>query len=149
MAVMRRQLLSYARSILLGWVALLAITYMLERPLLIWTAPWVGSEWLPTARLGLNCLALASTGWIVGRGYRHAPMWCVGGFAIMLLFWDFDSELGVNIPWLIRLTADALRDSNYLDSLATTASGQLLLFASLMLGGLLSRPRQAPASIAA
>ena len=67
---MRHRLLIAARSLLLGWVALFAITYLVERPLLSWSAPLLGASWLPTAQLALACAGLAATGWIVGQGNR-------------------------------------------------------------------------------
>ena len=45
---MRHRLLITARSILLGWATLVAFTYLVERPLLLWTAPLLGASWLPT-----------------------------------------------------------------------------------------------------
>jgi hypothetical protein len=135
------------RSILSGWAALFLITYLLERPLLIVTAPLLGATWFPTARLGLDCTALAATGWTVGRLHRSAPVLGVLAFAATLTFRDFDPLLGLNVPWLIRLAADAVRDSLYLDSLAATAASHILMFGSLIAGGLLSRPAPAPVSI--
>ena len=136
-----------ARSILSGWAALFLITYLVERPLLIVTAHWLGASWFPTARLGLDCTALAATGWTVGRLHRSAPVLAVLAFAATLLFRDFDPLLGLNVPWLIRLAADAVRDSIYLESLAATAASHALLLGSLIAGGLLSRPAPAPVSI--
>jgi hypothetical protein len=133
------------RSILSGWAALFLITYLLERPLLIVTAPLLGASWFPTARLGLDCAALAATGWTVGRLHRSAPVFGVLVFAATLTFRDFDPLLGLNIPWLVRLAADAVRDSLYLESLAATAASHALMFGSLIAGGLLSRP--APKSV--
>jgi len=135
------------RSILSGWAALFLITYLLERPLLIVTAPWMGASWFPTARLGLDCTALAAAGWTVGRLHRSAPMLSVLAFAATLTFRDFGPLLGLNVPWLIRLAADAMRDSLYLESLAATAASHVLMFGSLIAGGLLSRPAPAPVSI--
>jgi hypothetical protein len=145
--MLRHRLLLAVRSILLGWVALFLIIYLLERPLLIWTAPWLGAQWFPTARLGLNCLALAATGWIIGRWHRPIPMLGLLAFAATLTFRDFGPELAINVPWLLRLTADALGDSTYLSSLGETFAVHILLFGSLIAGGLLSRSSQAPLSI--
>jgi hypothetical protein len=146
-AVMRRQLLLCGRAILLGWAALLVITYLLQRPLLLWTGPWTGPNWFPTERLGLNCLTLAATGWIIGRWHRTIPILAVLAFAATLTFRDFGPDLAINVPWLIHLAADAFRDSAYLESLGATAAAHILMFGSLIAGGLLSRPSQAPMSI--
>jgi hypothetical protein len=50
--------------------------------------------------------------------------------------------LPIDVPWLLQLTADAWRDARYRDSLVATFTTHLLLFGSLIAGGLLSRPRQ-------
>jgi hypothetical protein len=141
------RLLLAARSILLGWIALLLITFLLERPLFIWTAPWLGAGWILTERLGLSCLVLAATGWIVGRWHRRAPMLGLLAFAATLTFRDFAPELALNVPWLLRLTADALGDSTYLGAWGETLGAHTLMFGSLIAGGLLSRPSQEPLSI--
>src|ERR1700733_10606495 len=139
MVMMRHRLLLCGRSILLGWVALLIMAYLVERPLLIWTAPWLGADWFPTERLGLNCLALAAIGWMIGHWHRAAPLVCLLAFAATLTFRDFGPELAINVPWLIQLAGDALRDSAYLGSFGATLAAHILLFGSLIAGGLLSR----------
>ena len=136
-----------ARSILFGWATLLAIAFLVERPLLIWTAPLLGATWFPTARLVLDCGVLTATGWVVGRLNRSRPMFAVLVFAATLTFWDFSLVVPINVPWLFQLTADAFGDPLYLESLATTAATHVFLFGSLIAGGLLSRPRRAPVSI--
>ena len=65
--MLRGRLLVAVRSILVGWAAMLALTYLVERPLILWTAPLVGDHWVATAKLSLDCLTLAATGWLVGR----------------------------------------------------------------------------------
>ena len=73
------------RSILVGWAALLALTYIIERPLLLWAAHLLGDHWTATAKLSLDCLMLAATGWLVGRLNRSmsraAPLFGVLVFA--------------------------------------------------------------------
>ncbi len=49
------RLLIAARSLLAGWAALCAITYLVTRPLLAWIAPLLGASWMPTAQLALEC----------------------------------------------------------------------------------------------
>jgi hypothetical protein len=145
--VIRRRLLIALRSVMIGWATLLLIAFLLEHPLLVWTAPIIGIKWLATARLALDCIALAATGWVVGRLNRSSPIFGALVFAATLTFRDLTQVLEINIPWLLRLAEDALRDSGYLNSLITTAASQALLFASLLAGGLLSRPPAKPVSI--
>ena len=147
--MMRRRLFVALRSVLIGWATLLLIALLLERPLLGWTAPILGVKWLATAALALDCANLVATGWVVGRLNRTGPIFGVLVFAATLTFSDFTPVLAINIPWLLHLAADALRDSGYLSSLITTAVSQALLFGSLLAGGLLSRPPAKPVSIMA
>jgi hypothetical protein len=147
--MMRRRLFVALRSVLIGWATLLLIAFLLERPLLVWTAPLLGVRWLATAGLAFDCTALAATGWVVGRLNRASPILGVLVFAATLTFWDFTPVLAINIPWLLRLAADTLRNSSYVSSLVTTAASQALLLGSLLAGGLLSRPPSKPLSIVA
>src|SRR5271154_3005804 len=107
---MRHRLLITARSMLLGWATLLAATYLVERPLLLWTAPLLGARWFPTAQLALECVALAATGWMIGRWNRSDVVPAVLVFAAMLAVWDFGLVPAINIPWLFRLMADSFRN---------------------------------------
>lgn len=143
----RRRLLIFPRAILAGWMTLLAIAYLLERPLLHWTEPILGSEWISTARLTLDCCAFAATGWVTGRWNRPNSLLAVLVFAATLTVWDFTPLLPVDVPWLLHLMVNTLRDSRYLESLFTTAANLALLFGCLIAGGLLARPRQPFASI--
>jgi hypothetical protein len=136
----RQRLLLAARSILLGWVALLLIGYVLERPLLIWIAGKLGASWFPTVRLMLDCSVLAGIGWVIGRLGRSSPILAVVAFAATLGFPDLDELVEIRVPWLLHLAIDALGDSRYWDSLVSTASIQAVLFGSLISGALLSRP---------
>ena len=144
---MRRRLFVALRSVLIGWATLLFIAFLLEHPLLAWTTPILGVKWLATAGLALDCVALAATGWVVGRLNRTSPIFGVLVFAATLIFRDFTPVLAINIPWLLRLASDARRDSGYLSSLVSTVATQALLFGSLLAGGLLSRPPEKPVSI--
>ena len=147
---MRQRLWIGLRSILIGWVTLCLMVFLLERPLLIWTGPVIGAQWIATVELGLDCAVLAATGWVVGRLARPNPMLGVLTFAVTLTVWDLSLLVAINVPWLLRLAAHALSgDSNYLGSLVSTASSQALLFGSLVTGGLLSRVRARPVSIVA
>jgi hypothetical protein len=139
---MRHRLFSAARAVLLGWAALFAITYLVERPLLSWTAHLLGASWLPTAQLALACCGLAAVGWMVGRWYRADAL----VFAVSLAVWNF-GLLPIDIPWLFRLFADTFGDARYLESLITTAVTHALLFGSLLVGASLNRERQPASSL--
>ena len=145
--MLRGRLLIAARSILVGWAALFLLTYVIERPLLIWTAPWVGAHWVATAKLALDCLVLAATGWVIGRLHRSAPVLGVLAFVATLGFCNFDPLLEIDVPRLIRLAAGALRDTRYWSPFATTSVQYLFLFGSLIVGALLSRPSPTPLSL--
>jgi len=134
-----------ARSILAGWAALFAITYLVARPLLTVAAPLLGASWLPTAQLALECVALAATGWIVCRLSRWSGAVLI--FAIMLAIWNFGLTPSVNVPWLFRLIIDAIGNARYLGSLITAGATHALLFGSLVVGARLSLPRQMTVSI--
>jgi len=136
---MRGRLWTLARSIFVGWATLLAISYLLLRPLLFWTAPRVGPSWFPTVQLSLECSALVGTGWVVGHLNRSCAVGGVLAFAATLTAWDFGQVLDINVPGLVRLTANAFRDPRYVDSLITTVGAHALLFGSLIAGGLLCR----------
>jgi hypothetical protein len=70
-------------------------------------------------------------------------------FAATLTFWDLSFLIAINVPWLVRLMIHALSgDGNYLCSLVSTAGSQGLLFGCMVGGGLLSRAREKPVSIA-
>jgi len=145
---MRQRLFVALRSIPIGWVTLVLLVFLLERPLLIWTAPVIGAQWIATATLGLDCAVLAATGWVVGRIGRPSSMLGVLVFAATLTVWDVSFLVEINVPWLLRLVGHSLGgDSSYLGSLVSTALGQTLLFGSLMGGGLLSRAPTKPVSI--
>ena len=145
----RGRLFIAVRAILIGWAALLPIAFLILNPLLRFAAPVLGAMWIATARLGLNCAGLIATGWLVGCFARPSPALGVLAFAATLTWWDLDSLVGINVPWLFRLTADLLRDSSYLSSFVSTAASHVLLFTSLVAGGLLSRPTAKPPSIVA
>jgi hypothetical protein len=144
---MRHRLLIAARSILLGWATLAAATYLVERPLLRWTAPLLGAPWVPTVQLALECAALATTGWMIGRWNRLDGARAVVVFAAMLAVWNFGLVPSMNVPWLLRLIADSFGDARYLESLGTAAATHALLFGSLFVGARLSRPARAPVSL--
>jgi hypothetical protein len=135
------------RLILVGWTTLFPIAFLMEHSLLLWAASLLGAKWYPTVRVGLDALALAATGWVIGRFHRSAPILGVLAFAATLTFWDLTPVLAINVPWLIRLAGDATRDSLYLGSLLETAGEHVLLFGSLIVGALLSRTPRTPVSL--
>jgi hypothetical protein len=142
---MRQRLFLAARSVLLGWITLLSIAYVLERPLLVLIAARLGANWFPTVRLILDCSALAATGWAIGRLGRASPILAVAAFSVTLTLRDFGELVEIRIPWLLQLAGDAVRDPRYWDSLVYTAVIQTFLFGSLIAGALLSRPRHVTA----
>ncbi len=144
---MRHRLLIITRSILLGWAALFAGTYLVARPVLVWTAPLLGASWLPTAQLVLECIALAATGWIIGRWNRLDAISAALVFAAMLALWNFGLVPAMNLAWLIRLMIDSIGAVRYLESLSTAAATHALLFGSLIGGALLGRPNAKPVSL--
>ena len=135
----------WIRSIVLGWMVLLATTYGVEGPLL--RLPVFGAAWIATAHLALDCLALAAAGWVAGRFNRSYAMRTAIVFAFTLCFWDFGDALALNVPWLLRLTRNSFHDSRYFDSLAGSVETHVLLFGCLFAGAALSRPREKPVSI--
>jgi len=142
-----RRIVMVARSVVVGWAALVALSYLAERPLLLLIAPVVGAHWVATASLGLDCLKLAATGAAIGRLHRQAPLPQVLAFAATLCLLNFEAFLPLDVPGLIRLAMDAVNDARYWGSLATTAAQDMLLFGSLIAGGLLSRRPQKPLTL--
>ncbi len=145
--MVRRWLWLAFRTLAVGWAVLIALTYLAERPLFLLTAPLVGAHWVATASLTLNCLKLAATGWVIGRLQRKTALPAMLIFAVTLSLFSFEVSLPLDVPGLIRLAMDALHDSRYWWPLATMAEQHVLLFGSLIAGGLLSRPPQTPLSL--
>jgi len=144
----RARLFVALRAIPIGWASLALLVFLVVHPLIRWTGPLLGAQWLATGQLGLDCAVLAATGWVVGRLSRPNPMLGVLVFAATLTFWDISFLVAINVPWLVRLTIHSLSgDGNYLSSLVSTAGSQALLFGCLVGGGLLSRAREKPVSI--
>lgn len=145
---LRHRLFIALRAIPIGWATLALFVFFVERPLRQWTAPVIDVQWIATVRLGLDCVMLVATGWVVGRLSRPGSMLGVLVFAATLTVWDLSFLVSINVPWLLRLAAHVLGgDGSYLSSLVSSAASQGLLFASLMGGGLLGRPPAVPVSI--
>ena len=145
--MVRQRVLLCARAIPIGWVTLLVITYLVERPLLFWIAPILEGSWLATAQLALDCCALAASGWVIG--YLSRDDWFIAllSFALTLTFWDFTPLFAINIPWLLHAVKNVFSDARYLGGFVTTAASHALLFGSLFAGGLKGNPVQTPPSI--
>jgi hypothetical protein len=140
--------LSIVLAVLAGWAALFLVLFAVERPLLLLTVRFLGESLLPMARLALECVALAGAGWVTGRLSRPNPLITVLLLAATLTIWDFGGLLDIQTLWLLRLMADAFRDSRYWASLLDVGVMHVFLFGSLVAGAQLSRRRQAPLSIA-
>jgi hypothetical protein len=137
----------WVRAIVLGWVTLLAIAYLVERPLIHWTAPLFGARWIATVELGFDCATLAAAGWVTGRLNRSRAIRTALLFAATLCSWDFGGVLALNVPWMAQLLWNTLHDSQYLDSLLTSVETHVLLFGCLIAGAALSRAREKMVSI--
>ena len=147
LAMVRRRVLLYVQAIPIGWAILLAITYLLERPLLLWAAPILEGKWLDTVQLTLDCCALAASGWLIGHISRDEWFIALLSFALTLTFWDFTPLLAINVPWLLHSVINVFSDSRYLSGFLTTAAIHALLFGSLFAGGLKGSPTRTPPSI--
>jgi hypothetical protein len=136
----RSEFLIAARSALIGWIALYGITFLMERPLLHFLAHLLGPPWLPTARLGLVCAALAATGWLIGRwGYRGVLL-----FAATLAIRNFGLAPGIDLLWLVRLFVDTFHSARYVGSFLSSLITHVFLLGSLFVGAHLARaPRSA------
>ena len=143
----RRRLWLVARSIVLGWAVLIALTYLAERPLLLLIVPIVGAHWAATASLAVDCLKLVATGLAIGLLHRAAPLPGVLVFAATLSVFNLEAWLPLDVPWLIQLAVDAVHDARYWGPVATIVVQHVLLFGSLIAGGLLSRLPQTPLSL--
>ena len=137
-----------ARSVVLGWATLFLALFAMERPLLLLMLRLLGGGLIPVVRLPFECVALAGGGWVAGRLSRPNPLPAVLILALTVTFWDFGGMLDIQIPWLLRLVADGVGNSRYWGSALDVLLTHVFLFGCLIAGALLSRPRQAPLSIA-
>jgi hypothetical protein len=133
-----RDIVTAVRSCVLGWIALFGVMFVIEAPLLRWTAPVLGASWLPTAQLTLECLGLAAVGWLIGRWGNLGVLI----FAATLALLSFGRVPGIDFPWLFHLLLDCFQNTRYLGSFFTSLVTQIFLFASLFIGSHLSRARQ-------
>jgi hypothetical protein len=129
---------------LAGWAALAASELVLLFGVLRVFALVLGPELLPSLKVVLDMGALAACGWVAGRVGRPRVAAAAVLAAAGLACFDLTPYLLLNVPWLLRLTLNAVRDSRYLSSLLTTLMMHALMFGSLVAGAYLSRPREAP-----
>ena len=127
-------MLNAARSVLVGWLALFAITALIERPI-IRHAAFLGPAWAPTIRLALECLGLCAVGWLIGP-WGNLGVWI---FAASISVRSFGLAPGIDVPWLFRLLMDTFQNFRYLQSFFTSLVTHLFLFGSLFIGVRLSR----------
>jgi hypothetical protein len=129
-------MLTAVRSAALAWLALFAVMFLIERPLLRWTGPILGASWLPTAQLALECFGLAAVGWLIGRWGSLGVL----TFAATLALPNFGRVAAIDFPWLFHLLLDCFQNARYLGSFFTSLATHILLFSSLFVGSRLSRP---------
>lgn len=129
---------------LAGWAALAAAEFVLLFGVLRFVAMVMGTELLPSLKVVLDMAALAACGWVAGSVGRPRTMAAAGLAAAVLTGFDLTPYLLLNVPWLMRLTANAVSDSRYLPSLLNTLAIHALMFGSLLFGASRSRAREAP-----
>jgi hypothetical protein len=121
------------RSTVVGWIALFAITALIERPI-VRHAAFLGPAWTPTVRLALECLGLCAIGWLIGP-WGNLGVWI---FAASICVRSFGLAPGLDVPWLFRLLLDTLHSVRYLESFLTSLVTHVFLLGSLFIGVRLS-----------
>jgi hypothetical protein len=91
--------------------------------------------------LAFECVALAATGWMIGRWSHLDAIHAVLAFAVTLAVWSF-GLVPINLSWLFRLLIDSFESSRYLESFFTSLAIHVFLFGSLIIGANLSRTRE-------
>jgi hypothetical protein len=134
------------KAIVAGWIAL-ALGALAARGLVWLTARITGAEWVATFALFFDCGALALAGFVAGRLAQPRRMVAAALLAVPLCFFDFESTLTLNAPWLIRLALDSMHDSRFVDSLIASAETHAILFGCLFAAAALSGPADAPPRI--
>ena len=129
---------------LAGWAVLVAMELALFFGALHLIAMVIAPDLLPSLKVVLDMGTLMACGWIAGRLGRPRAMAAAGLTAAGLTVFDLTPYVLLNVPWLLRLMANAVSDSRYVSSLLTTLTMHALLFGSLLAGAHLSRPREAP-----
>lgn len=129
---------------LAGWSTLAVTEGILLFGALRVFALFMGPELLPSLKVVFDMGALAACGWVAGRIGRPRIVAAAALTAAGLACFDLTPYLVLNVPWLVRLAINAIRDSRYLTSLLSTVTIHALMFGSLVAGAYLSRPREAP-----
>lgn len=129
---------------LAGWAVLAATELVLFFGALRLLAMVMGPDLLPSLKVVLDMGTLMACGWIAGRIGRPRTMTAAGLTAAGLTMFDLTPYVLLNVPWLLRLTVNAVDDSRYLSSMLTMLTMHALMFGSLLGGAYLSRPREAP-----
>ncbi len=132
---------------LAGWAVLLVSELIVVFGLLRLLALVLSADLLPSLKIVLDMAILATSGWVAGRIGRARTMAAAGVTAAGLCLFDLTPYLLLNVPWLLKLTVNAVSDSRFLSSLLTTLTMHALLFGSLFIGARFSRPRQAPVGL--
>lgn len=104
----------------------------------------MSGELLPSLKVVLDMGALMASGYVAGRVGKPRTMVAAGFTAAGLALFDLTPYVPLNVPWLLRLTANAVSDPRYFASLLTTLIIHALMFGSLLAGAHLSRPREGP-----
>lgn len=143
-----RSLWIAARAIVSGWSALLFLVILIERPLIKFFVSLIGHGWRPTAIVALDCSALAASGFAAGLTNRSRPFLAASCFALTLTGRDFSALVPLNVPWMVHLARDAIREPRFLESMGETLASHALLFACIFIGASFSREhRDLPATV--
>lgn len=132
------------RAILIGWAALLFLSYAVERPILVLGYRWIGGAWWATISVLLDCAALALSGWLVARLHRPWQIAMLGVYMLSLAPFDVGAYTGqtlaLNVPWLLKLAWNVAGDSRYLTGLLASLVSNALLLGCLWSGGKAAGP---------
>jgi hypothetical protein len=134
-------------AVLAGWAALVIIELVWLFGVLRLFAMVIGPELLPSLKVVLDMGALTACGWTAGRLGRPRKMTAAVLAAAGLTAFDLTPYVLLNVPWLVRLAANAVGDSRYLSSLLATMIIHALMFGSLLGGAYLSRPPEPPVGL--
>jgi hypothetical protein len=139
------------RAILIGWAALLFLSYTVERPILALGYRWVGGSWWATVSVLLDCAALALSGWVVARLHRPWQIAMLAVYMVSLAPFDVGAYTGQtmapNIPWLVKLAWNVAGDSRYLTGFIASLFTNALLMGCLWSGGRAAGPSAARVTI--